>query len=206
MQECPPDILITNYSMLEYMLMRQREANIWDKTKLWLNESDDNKLLIVLDEAHMYRGSAGGEIALLLVRLFDRLGITEDKVQFILTTASMPSKEHEAINDFYSGLTGKEATCCKFLFGKKENASDELEIKADVDILASMDSSQVQGDEITNRIKKFAKVVFNCNLPSDINKSQAQEWLYDNLPRYQAFIMLNELCRDGAKSYSEIKE
>ncbi|WP_231877749.1 DEAD/DEAH box helicase [Ferroacidibacillus organovorans] len=60
MQNCPPDILITNYSMLEYMLMRQREANIWDKTKEWLDASPDNRLLIVLDEAHMYRGSAGG--------------------------------------------------------------------------------------------------------------------------------------------------
>jgi len=61
-QNCPPDIVITNYSMLEYMLMRQREANIWNKTKEWLDASTDNRLLIVLDEAHMYRGSAGGEI------------------------------------------------------------------------------------------------------------------------------------------------
>jgi ATP-dependent helicase YprA (DUF1998 family) len=45
MQDFPPDILITNYSMLEYMLMRQREANIWNKTKEWLNVSADNKLL-----------------------------------------------------------------------------------------------------------------------------------------------------------------
>ncbi|NLC13891.1 MAG: DEAD/DEAH box helicase, partial [Chloroflexi bacterium] len=54
MQNYPPDILITNYSMLEYMLMRQREANIWNKTKEWLDASADNRLLIVLDEAHMY--------------------------------------------------------------------------------------------------------------------------------------------------------
>ena len=53
MQACPPDILVTNYSMLEYMLMRQRESYIWDSTKQWLNESKENKLLIVLDEAHI---------------------------------------------------------------------------------------------------------------------------------------------------------
>ncbi|HVI41685.1 MAG TPA: DEAD/DEAH box helicase, partial [Anaerovoracaceae bacterium] len=121
MQGCPPDILITNYSMLEYMLMRQREANIWDKTKEWLNQSTDNKLLIVLDEAHMYRGSAGGEIALLLKRLFYRLGISIDRVQFILTTASMPQDEQDAIDAFYSGLTGKESSSCEFLFGTKED-------------------------------------------------------------------------------------
>lgn len=206
MQECPPDILITNYSMLEYMLMRQREANIWDKTKQWLDESSGNKLLIVLDEAHMYRGSAGGEIALLLERLFYRLGITADRVQFILTTASMPPNEQEAINAFYSGLTGKVPTCCEFLFGAKEDIPDELEVITDSEALASIGSEQVQGDAITVRIKDFAKAVFHCSLPNDISQNQAQEWLYDNLPKYQAFVLLNKLCRDGAKSYSAIKK
>lgn len=206
MQNCPPDILITNYSMLEYMLMRQREANIWDKTKQWIDASTDNRLLIVLDEAHMYRGSAGGEIALLLQRLFFRLGITTERVQFILTTASMPQNEQEAISDFYSGITGKEPTCCKFLFGTKEPVPEELEVRTDINALSSIGSEQVQGEEITVRIKDFAKVVFHCDLPNDISQSQSQEWLYDNLPKYQAFVLLNKLCRDGAKSYSEIKK
>ncbi|MEF2247310.1 DEAD/DEAH box helicase [Paenibacillus sp. IITD108] len=205
MQNCPPDILITNYSMLEYMLMRQREANIWDKTKQWLDESSDNKLLIVLDEAHMYRGSAGGEISLLLERLFHRLKISVDRVQFILTTASMPQNDQKAINAFYSGLTGKEPASCEFLYGTKEAVPDEVEIKTDIDALASIGSQQVQGDNITVRIKDFAKVVFHCDLANDISQNQAQVWLYDNLPKYQAFVMLNKLCRDGAKSYSEIK-
>jgi len=205
MQECPPDILITNYSMLEYMLMRQREANIWDKTAEWLDESGDNRLLIVLDEAHMYRGSAGGEIALLLERLFDRLGISVDKVQFILTTASMPQDEQTAIYDFYEGLTGKEASFCEFLFGSREDVPEDLEVKTDIDALASIGSDQVQGEDIINRIKDFANAVFHCSLPNDITQSEAQEWLYDNLPKYEAFVLLNKLCRDGAKSYTEIK-
>lgn len=54
MVNCPPDILVTNYSMLEYMLMRKREGRIWEETKKWLHESQDNKLLIVLDEAHKH--------------------------------------------------------------------------------------------------------------------------------------------------------
>jgi len=205
MQGCPPDVLITNYSMLEYMLMRQREANIWNKTKEWLEESKDNKLLIVLDEAHMYRGSAGGEIALLLERLFYRLEISIDRVQFILTTASMPQDEQEAIAAFYSGLTRKEPSSCDFLFGSKEDIHEDLGIKTDTKALASIGSNQVQGDGITNRIKSFANAVFHYSLPNDINQSQAQEWLYDNLPKFEAFVLLNKLCRDGAKSYSEIK-
>lgn len=206
MQNCPPDILITNYSMLEYMLLRQRESNIWDKTKEWLEASADNKLLIVLDEAHMYRGSAGGEIALLLERLFYRLGISKEKVQFVLTTASMPRNEQVAINDFYSGLTGKSSSSCEFLFGSKEEIPDVQEIRTDIEALASIGSDQVQGDEITKRIVAFASSVFKTDLPTGINQESSQEWLYENLPKYEAFVKLNKLCRDGAKSYSEIKE
>lgn len=205
MQNCPPDILITNYSMLEYMLMRQLESNIWNKTKEWINDSEDNRLLIVLDEAHMYRGSAGGEIALLLERLFYRLGISSEQVQFILTTASMPSNEQDAINMFYQGLTGKDPDSCEYLFGSKEEIPDEQQIRTDVDALISIGSDQVRGDDLTKRIRDFASTVCNNNLPSDISKDDAQAWLFDNLPKYEAFVQLNKLCRDGAKSYRELK-
>lgn len=66
MQNFYPDILITNYSMLEYMLLRPTESEIWRDTRSWLQSDHANKILFVIDEAHMYRGSAGGETALLL--------------------------------------------------------------------------------------------------------------------------------------------
>ena len=206
MQGHPPDILITNYSMLEYMLMRQREANIWNKTKEWLDASKDNRLLIVLDEAHMYRGSAGGEIAFLLERLFYRLGISKDRVQFILTTASMPQDEQDAINDFYTGLTGKKASSCEFLFGSKELVPEDIGVKINIEALSSIGSDQVHGEGITNRIRAFADAIFHIKLHDSINQRDAQEWLYNNLPKYEAFALLNKLCRDGAKSYTKIKD
>lgn len=207
MQNCPPDILITNYSMLEYMLMRQREANIWESTKLWLQESSDNKLLIVLDEAHMYRGSAGGEIALLLERLFSRLEIGLDKVQFILTTASMPLDDMKSIDDFFTGLTGKKKEQYILLTGSKEEANGKIEVLTDIDALASVGSAQTQSEEeIKDKIVKFGKCVFNYDFSKGITVAQAQEWLYDNLPQYEAFVKLNLLCRDGAKSYNDIRQ
>lgn len=93
MQQFCPDILITNYSMLEYMLLRTRENKIWEDTKDWLKADPANKLLFIIDEAHMYRGSSGGEVSLLIRRLFHRLGIDLNRVQFILTTASMPNND-----------------------------------------------------------------------------------------------------------------
>lgn len=207
MQNCPPDILVTNYSMLEYMLMRQRESGIWDSTKEWLRESENNKLLIVLDEAHMYRGSAGGEIALLLERLFSRLDIGLDKVQYILTTASMPQNSIDAINSFYSGLTGKTCDKYTFLRGSKESTAENVRIHTNATALASVGAAQVSNDQqITEKIFRFAKYVYSIDLPSDTSTKDAQEWLYDNLPEYEAFVKLNGLCRDGAKSYSFIRD
>ena len=54
-QAAPPDLLVTNYSMLEYMLMRPIERPIFDHTCEWLKSNPEEKFLVVLDEAHLYR-------------------------------------------------------------------------------------------------------------------------------------------------------
>jgi len=98
-----PDLLITNYSMLEYMLLRPIEQPLLDDTQEWLEKYPDQKILIVMDEAHLYRGSGGAEVALLIRRLLGRLKIGPDRARFILTSASFSGN---AV-DFASQLTGK---------------------------------------------------------------------------------------------------
>src|SRR5262249_22375135 len=57
MQDTPPDILITNYSMLNIMLMRSVENNIFDSTAQWLREDRQRHTFhLVVDELHSYRG------------------------------------------------------------------------------------------------------------------------------------------------------
>jgi ATP-dependent helicase YprA (DUF1998 family) len=95
MQGTPPDILITNYSMLSIMLLRDIENGIFDKTKRWLESSSNNIFHIVVDELHMYRGTAGTEVAYLLRSLLSRLGLTPNspQVRFVATSASLGSEE-----------------------------------------------------------------------------------------------------------------
>src|SRR5207244_11861337 len=62
----PPDILITNYSMLNIMLMRRVEAPIFDATRAWLTRDSRNLFHLVIDELHTYRGTPGAEVAYLL--------------------------------------------------------------------------------------------------------------------------------------------
>lgn len=103
-----PEILITNYSMLEYMLMRPIERPLFQQTRDWLRADPANELILVLDEAHMYRGAGGAEVALLLRRLLSRLEVPRERVRFILTSASLGSGDEatRAITRFGYDLTG----------------------------------------------------------------------------------------------------
>jgi len=101
----PPDVLVTNYSMLEYMLMRPLERPIFDVTRRWLAQNPEERLLLVIDEAHLYRGAAGAEVGLLLRRLRARLGIAADRLQVICTSASFG--DPALANSFAAQLSGK---------------------------------------------------------------------------------------------------
>ena len=90
--------------MLEYMLMRPIERPIFDATGRWLEENPDERFLVVLDEAHLYRGAAGAEVGLLIRRLRDRLGIGEDRLQVICATASFRDREYAP--EFGAQLSG----------------------------------------------------------------------------------------------------
>lgn len=100
--DSPPDILITNYSMLNVMLMRSIENPIFDQTAAWLGESDDHVLTLVVDELHTYRGTQGSEVALVVRSLLRRLGLTPDspKLRCIATSASL-TDGYEYLEQFF---------------------------------------------------------------------------------------------------------
>ncbi|HMN39063.1 MAG TPA: hypothetical protein PKD49_15315 [Hyphomicrobium sp.] len=88
MQDSPPDILVTNYSMLNIMLMRDVEATIFDQTRQWLRASSEHVFHLVVDELHTYRGTPGTEVAYILRVLIDRLGLTPDSPQLRILASS----------------------------------------------------------------------------------------------------------------------
>lgn len=95
-QETPPDILITNISMLNAILAREVDSPIIDKTREWITTNDDAYFYLVLDELHLQRGSAGTEVCYLLRLLFERLGLTESahrhKLRILASSASLPTE------------------------------------------------------------------------------------------------------------------
>lgn len=101
MQAHPPDILITNVSMLGAMLNREVDAPIFDQTREWLTSREDAYFYLVLDELHLQRGAAGTEVAYLLRLLLDRLGLTDPnhrhKIRVLASSASLPIEGDEGV-------------------------------------------------------------------------------------------------------------
>lgn len=208
MQQSCPDILITNYSMLEFMLIRPIEASIWQRTREWLNESEENKLLIIVDEAHMYRGSSGGEVALLIRRLLHKLNIRRDKVRFILTSASVPKDEETAVKEFSCNLTAQKIQESNFdiIYGqlKKEEIDNTFDISPSK--LASINSDEFQMDESNKfkAIENFARIFDGVDEFECKNYKEAEIWLYDFLNKFRPMLAIMQECRGKAISYEDL--
>ena len=99
MQATPPDILITNISMLNAMLAREVDAPIFDQTRHWLTTHEDAYFFLILDELHLQRGSAGTEVCYLLRLLIERLGLQapehRHKLRIMASSASLPTEGAE---------------------------------------------------------------------------------------------------------------
>lgn len=99
MQSKPPHILVTNYSMLEHMMLRPKDDAVFSGADL---------RYIVLDEAHIYRGATGIEMSLLMRRLKARVS-SLSKVQYILTSATLGDRDSDdQIVDFAKNLCGED--------------------------------------------------------------------------------------------------
>jgi DEAD/DEAH box helicase domain-containing protein len=123
MQDAPPDILITNYSMLSIMLMREADQNIFDKTKAWLTK-EGSVFHLIVDELHLYRGTAGTEVAYLLRLLLNRLGLTPDspKLRILASSASLDPSDDQS-RTFLTEFFGSSWHAEQIITGTEQQAT-----------------------------------------------------------------------------------
>lgn len=103
-----PDIIITNYSMLEYMLSRPQDAVFFGKALR----------AIVLDEAHLYTGTLAAEITLLLRRLLDRCQRKPEDILHIATSATIGKGTPGELEGFASQIFTKEPELVRVIHGE----------------------------------------------------------------------------------------
>lgn len=101
MRERPPHLLVTNYAMLEYLLLRPLDM------ELFATGAESKWRFLVVDEAHVYDGTQGAEIAMLLRRVRDRVA-GEHSIQCIATSATIGGdSDPSAVTRFASNLFGQ---------------------------------------------------------------------------------------------------
>jgi ATP-dependent helicase YprA (DUF1998 family) len=126
----PPEILVTNPTMLEYMLVRAQDAPILEQSKGKLR-------WIVLDEAHNYIGSQAAELALLLRRVLHAFGSTAEQVHFVATSATIGSGDEAAriqLQEFLSSLAGVTPDRVTVIYGERSIPAldvDDMKITKD---------------------------------------------------------------------------
>lgn len=111
----PPQILVTNPTMLEYMLVRADDAPI-------LDASQGRLRWIVIDEAHTYLGSQAAELTLLLRRTMHAFGCARGSVRIVATSATIgdgSSESQDRLQRFLADLAGVDIAQVSVIIGHR---------------------------------------------------------------------------------------
>ena len=109
LRTAPPDILLTNYKMLDFLLLRREDH------ELWVANTPDTLRYVVLDEFHTYDGAQGTDVAMLLRRLGATLGMSKPGQPLgaaapVATSATLGSERSSTseLRDFATKVFGTE--------------------------------------------------------------------------------------------------
>ena len=115
-----PQILITNYAMLEYLLFRPEDTVLFSNPESWK--------YIVLDEAHTYNGAQGIEVSMLVRRLKQRLGKKKGQMLCIATSATLVNDNPSEAVDFAHNLFDEDFADDDIIFGEEEQNSSKVNL------------------------------------------------------------------------------
>jgi DEAD/DEAH box helicase domain-containing protein len=118
----PPDVLLTNYKMLDYLLTRPKDATLWR-----YNEPETLRTLVV-DELHTFDGAQGTDLACLIRRLKDRLGAPDGHVCCVGTSATLGGAEDfDALRSYAEDVFGEPFEEGAVIGEKRQSTGDFLQ-------------------------------------------------------------------------------
>lgn len=192
MKKNPPHILVTNYSMLEYLMLRPKDSVLF-------NNDGNGWKYVVLDEAHTYQGATGIEVSMLIRRLKE--SVKTKKINFILTSATLGGKDSdEDIAKFGKNLCGEEFTKEDIIKAQKIVENDFIKINI----------SRNDYQEIANILKKddFNDYEYDINIKKVIGKEnssiKSKELLYDLLKEEENFINIKKCLKEKSRTIDEV--
>ncbi len=180
LREEPPPLLVTNATMLEYMLVRKKDEKIVQKSRGKLR-------WIVLDEAHTYIGSQAAELTLLLRRVMHAFDVDPSEVRFVATSATFGDASEESskrLQRFLSDVAGVSESRIAVFHGEREipelsdepqenhNLLNELQQLADVD--ETLLFAKLAANSTTRRLR--ANLATKPRKLKDVTAMLQQEW------------------------------
>lgn len=179
MRSTPPHILLTNYAMLEYLLIRPEDTTFFDGSMAGAWQ------FLVLDEAHTYKGANGTEIGLLLRRLKERVCQNEKgRLQCIATSATLGNRE--SLRDLASFASN--------IFDEKFEVEDII-------------TSERKKRKIENGMTKYSLEDYQ-NFKDHVQKMSdevaAGAWIYERLIRDERIVTTLHLLEAKPKNLKDV--
>ena len=181
-----PQILLTNPSMLEYVLVRQKD-------QVLLSKSAGKLRWIVIDEAHSYSGSAAVELANQIKRILDAFQVKAEDVRFACTSATIGGKDGvESLIKFIKDIIGQPADQIRVIGGSR--------------LVPEINGSQLRSELFNTGLQVKAEVVLSLrkkiNDVAGMTLQQMWQWLcpsesYDIIKALELLDKLCELQIDG---------
>jgi ATP-dependent helicase YprA (DUF1998 family) len=184
----PPHILFTNYSMLEYLLIRPNDYAVFEPERL------NNWKFVVMDEAHTYYGAKGIEVSMLMRRL---TAMAKNKPRFILTSATLGTqgKSENEIVSFAERLTSVPFETSDIIFSKRiKLSSNDLKYKVDGKDYLELKDNIGNTNTIEEIVRKYTEI--DCNNEKEI--------IYDLLKKDQNTGIIYKELKNGSKDFYDL--
>ena len=197
----PPDILLTNFKMLDYGLMRHQFHNLWH----YNFETPGLLKFLVLDELHTYDGAQGTDVANLIRRLKLKLNIPQGQICPVGTSATIGKGEESValLTEYASSVFGEEFASDSVIT-EKRLTSDQFFAIPDSDLddfiprLVGIKQSQLGANEnYEDYIIRQKKL---WQLPENINPFN----LSTELKKLRIVKDITSLCSQGILSVDEL--
>ena len=207
MRNDPPDILLTNYKMLDYLLIRPKDRQLWSKN------APETLRYVVVDELHTFDGAQGTDLALLLRRLRARLGTPAQGLICAGTSATLGGNSNTApLRDYARQVFGYEFPPDSVV---TENRLTEAEFLGSSPIEHLLQSRPDFAEVLTpgqygnqeEAIAAWYKVFFSTEpAPTDVTDPLWRRQLGVDLKKHVLFVNLIKLTKGGIVLLSELQQ
>ncbi len=201
----PPDILLTNYKMLDYLMLRPKDRKLWEKN------SPQTLRYVVVDELHTFDGAQGTDLAMLLRRLKARLQAPADHLIYAGTSATLGNSADTApLREYARQIFGAPFPPDSVITENRQTVGAFLED-------ATVDFMYQQPDRLRERLQNvdlnapdqavaawFGLFFPEAPTPEDVNDLEWRIHLGKLLRSHQLFVNLLKHLKGGVVAYADV--